>query len=774
MSADVGNDALARAARAAVEASSREMAKIAGRVGSLEGAMRRSAASARDAAQAGAEGDQAARFAAHLEQTLIKVTDLIERQTRSLQTFNVVLFGRTGAGKSSLISALTRGDGSAVSRGESDWTTRVDPVAWHSCRVYDTPGINGWGRTESRFDLETRAREAVEVADFVLVCFDSQSQQADEFHKLAAWVQTYRKPLVAVLNPRNAIWRVPTRVPFGTARAGLSRAVREHAGNIRDELAKIGLSGVPVIALSCKRAHFARASLPYRGPDAVAFMKQRDELGVDTLERWSAFPRLEQLLTESIANHAVAIRVGALNDQLRGVLEGLSDGLGHFEADARAGAETIEKDLVGPLLCLLGYPPRGDAERRKPLLRGSLDLLGELERLRGGAFQASVDGDFRQFVRQRLEAALGALRSRSLQNGEECVVSAFERRSSLSAEAVRKASFDESAMKSAAQGVLAEGAEYLEKRVTLLQRDTKLDLQVLARGAQVNGDAGEGWKYGAWAIKGGGILAGAAAALGAFAVANFWNPAGWTAAAAAGVAFVGSVVAGVFGWLGRKARDAAEEKRLEARCSALAEVRRNVHAVYDGFRDEVLAHAHRHVLGASKEVLRGPIVQAVSLREIMNHARSLLDEIKRLTDDLPRVESPQALLWETATRLERSAFPDVAIRSQLHWLGEDWIDDPAGLKSAQGSATSERTSAYDPGFFLRLFDGIADVFDRITEDLQPGCGHAWLDGALQRCAGDELATESLQQLKARALGGRVFISSETTTPASQALSSGCS
>ena len=128
---------------------------------------------------------------------------------RVSSTFNIAFFGRTGAGKSTLLSALGRLSGELVSDGRSDFTTEVQPLDWHGCRLYDTPGINGWGRTRSQPDLEESAREAVEIADVVLLCFDSQSQQASEFRKVAEWVRADRKPAIAVLNMRNTMWRHP-------------------------------------------------------------------------------------------------------------------------------------------------------------------------------------------------------------------------------------------------------------------------------------------------------------------------------------------------------------------------------------------------------------------------------------------------------------------------------------------------------------------------------------------------------------------------------------
>ena len=129
------------------------MAKIITCVGRLTDLLRNTTvADVRISDQGDVADDPTARVAAHLDDTLVKIGDLFERQSAALQTFNIVLFGRTGAGKSTLISAMTRGDGAAVSQGESDWTTQVEPLEWHSCRIYDTPGINGWGRTESRAD----------------------------------------------------------------------------------------------------------------------------------------------------------------------------------------------------------------------------------------------------------------------------------------------------------------------------------------------------------------------------------------------------------------------------------------------------------------------------------------------------------------------------------------------------------------------------------------------------------------------------------------------
>jgi GTP-binding protein EngB required for normal cell division len=240
----------------------------------------------------------------------IGLHDTFQRQSSALGRVNLVLFGRTGAGKSTLIEALTYGDGTSVSQGESDWTVDVRPVFWHECQLVDTPGINGWGRTERRVDLEEKARLAVEAADIVLLCFDTQSQQEAEFARVAEWVKAYGKPTIAVINNRNPVWRNPQREGRRDMRASLSLTMLQHEGNVRDGLASQGFGDVAVVCLSAKRALFARARQPFRGPDANTMASQREKYGEQDLLRWSNLPALESLLIEALTQDAPGIRTG--------------------------------------------------------------------------------------------------------------------------------------------------------------------------------------------------------------------------------------------------------------------------------------------------------------------------------------------------------------------------------------------------------------------------------------------------------------------------------
>lgn len=93
--------------------------------------------------------------------------EAIARHRRDAETFRIVLFGRTGAGKSSLIEALVGGDGKSISDGRSDYTTSPRPINWGPLELIDTPGFRG--NTHDRAQLEKIAGASVARADLVLL-----------------------------------------------------------------------------------------------------------------------------------------------------------------------------------------------------------------------------------------------------------------------------------------------------------------------------------------------------------------------------------------------------------------------------------------------------------------------------------------------------------------------------------------------------------------------------------------------------------------------------
>lgn len=611
-------------------------------------------------------------FFALLGDVVDDLKDNLSESRRAASTFNIVFFGRTGAGKSTLLSALGGLNGELVSDGHSDFTTDVQPLDWRGCRLYDTPGIAGWGRTRPKAELEEAARAAVEVADVVLLCFDSQSQQAAEFGKVAEWVRTYRKPVIAALNIRNAMWRHPARVASSAARAGLSRSAQQHADNIISELDAIGLVDVPVVAIQSKRALFARASIPFGGPAASELESERATYGVEYLDRWSNLPVLEQLISACIVEGAADLRLSALRDGLQSRLRVWADQIARVEVDLEARGLALE-GLVDEWLSVLGYP-EVDWRRENLPRRDNTDVLTLLEEARGEPFKAPVSGRLESHVRHLLRSHLYPQRMESLRRAENLIVEAFD-----SAEVVPEAEFDQRVYDSNAIAVsiatvAGQAGDFLSASVNLATLDARIDLHEIDRSAQaVRGDAGLGGRRAADFLRGAGLLGtSAGAVLAIIAAANIWNPGGWLAfAILSGLA----LYSGVTGFFGKTTRKRAEAERAGERARAIATARSAVNAYFN----ECEARQLQKLLGDARKLAAEPLGGLIedSLHTRWGRAK-LRDEeawLRAQEANQPPTTSPSEVIRRATDRLHTLSSDSASLSASQLLLGEDWIVD---------------------------------------------------------------------------------------------------
>ncbi|MHC5170512.1 GTPase [Acinetobacter johnsonii] len=119
----------------------------------------------------------------------------LAKQKRSLDCFNVMLFGRTMAGKSTIREAITRGDGQTIGKGAQRTTRDVKEYKWNNLRIIDTPGFGAYNGQE---DTQI-AHEILEQSDVVLFMLNSDSIQESTFVELEH-VYKLNKPLIFVLN----------------------------------------------------------------------------------------------------------------------------------------------------------------------------------------------------------------------------------------------------------------------------------------------------------------------------------------------------------------------------------------------------------------------------------------------------------------------------------------------------------------------------------------------------------------------------------------------
>jgi predicted GTPase len=588
-----------------------------------------------------------------LQSTRLK--DAWNHRSQALGDFNIVLFGRTGTGKSTLMEAMSHGNGQSVSPGQSDWTVDIRDIRWQDCRIIDTPGIDGWGRVGSRATLEETARRAVETADIVLLCFDTQSQQISEFNKVSQWVKEFGKPAVVVLNVRDTLWRLPPRCPDRHNRAKRSKTVAEHMERIRAELVHLALDNVPLVALNTKRALKARASAPFAETLADEIESERTRHGVARLLSWSNLPALEALLIEALTHHAPQIRLGMLLRSLRGDLAQIAT-LTADQHDAAAKAAKRHDAEIGALLAYVGYPPRGTAWRAGLAVPGrNVDLLAVLETLRGAPFDTSEEGELDQQITTLVDAALGPERAKSLRKAEVLVLGAFSKSHEIDEKTFVEAVYDGAAIARARQVVLERAYGQIERRIPI-PPESKLNANTPTPAlVTVSGAAGWEWRW----------------------ISNAFRV-GQIGANVAGPETFGTSLIAALGlnWAQKLTSRRSEVSRSMARRLALAEARAAIDAHFDAIGNQL-----RQMIGHTRDAallhVLGPLLRKACLTYQIANATAQDGAIaKAIASAQSKLgnQDPEGALAAAALRIEQQRYPDRRDAGRLIWAGEDWID----------------------------------------------------------------------------------------------------
>lgn len=118
----------------------------------------------------------------------------------NLSSFNITLFGRTMAGKSTLMEVLTHGDGKAIGNGAQRKTRDIRSYEWNGLRITDVPGIGAFNGQKD----EDIAFEAAKNADMILFLMTDdgvQSQEAECFRSILE----LGKPVLCILNVKASV-----------------------------------------------------------------------------------------------------------------------------------------------------------------------------------------------------------------------------------------------------------------------------------------------------------------------------------------------------------------------------------------------------------------------------------------------------------------------------------------------------------------------------------------------------------------------------------------
>ncbi len=223
----------------------------------------------------------------HIKSVNNEIRANIDELNRRSADFTVVLYGRTMAGKSTLMEILTHGDGKSIGKGAQRTTLDVRPYMWNGLKILDVPGIASF---EGEVD-DKLAYEAAKTADLAIFLLTDDAPQPVEAARLAE-LKALGKTLLGVVNIKQVLNANASSVARKMDLKKLTRkmADKERLDEIIDQFNEFGqkngydFSDINWVATHLQAAYYSQ---PERENDAVLY-----EL--------SNFAAVEEFVTENV------------------------------------------------------------------------------------------------------------------------------------------------------------------------------------------------------------------------------------------------------------------------------------------------------------------------------------------------------------------------------------------------------------------------------------------------------------------------------------------
>ena len=219
---------------------------------------------------------------------------LRERQ----KEFSVVVFGRTMAGKSTLMEILRHGDGASIGKGNQRTTRDVRDYRWQGMKITDVPGICA---VDGRADEEL-AMEAAKAADLILFFVSDDAPQEEEAAKLAE-LRKLGKSVLGLVNVKAEI--NPNR------RALALRVIRDRLSeteNLDAICAQFREYGIKKYQQNWEGIPFVYTHL------LAAFLGQKSQLNDAELYEASNFAAVEEYILEKVQRDGAFLRIKTFVD----------------------------------------------------------------------------------------------------------------------------------------------------------------------------------------------------------------------------------------------------------------------------------------------------------------------------------------------------------------------------------------------------------------------------------------------------------------------------
>lgn len=220
---------------------------------------------------------------------------LHERQ----KEFSIIVFGRTMAGKSTLMEVITHGSGATIGKGAQRTTRDVRDYHWQGMRVTDVPGICSF---EGQEDDEL-AMEAAKSADLILFLLTDDAPQEDEAAKLAD-LKALGKPVLGVMNVKMAL--NPERRALALRNLQKKLADTQRLDAICQQFREYGSkfqqdwSDIPFVYTHLR----------------AAFLGQPSQMDDEEMYQASNFPQVEAYILDKVERDGCFLRIKTFVDQM--------------------------------------------------------------------------------------------------------------------------------------------------------------------------------------------------------------------------------------------------------------------------------------------------------------------------------------------------------------------------------------------------------------------------------------------------------------------------
>lgn len=223
----------------------------------------------------------------------------IDLEAISKSSFSITLFGRTMAGKSTLMEILTHGNGTSIGKGAQRTTRDVRTYSYNGMMITDVPGIAAFEGQED----EDIAFEAAKKCDLILFLITDDAPQASEAECLDK-ILRLGKPVICIIN-------VKANIDLGTNPKMFARDIQKkmdmtRLDSIRSQFLEFGTQ----YGQNWDYLRFAYVHLK----SAYLSQQTESEVNGNDLYKLSRFGYLEKLVINEVIKNGKFYKLKSFSD----------------------------------------------------------------------------------------------------------------------------------------------------------------------------------------------------------------------------------------------------------------------------------------------------------------------------------------------------------------------------------------------------------------------------------------------------------------------------